>query len=78
MGWERSLKNDEEQLCNVFTFLTYKIEGEDAQKKKKKKKKKKKDLRRSRQWGMRWHTDQKKKISNTIERIRGKRTAKDK
>lgn len=36
MGWERSLKNDEEQLCNVFTFLTFKIEGEDAQKKKKK------------------------------------------
>ena len=77
MGWERSLKNDEEQLCNVFTFLTFKIEGEDAQKKKKKVKKKK-DLRRSRQWCMRWHTDQRKKISNTIERIRDKRTVKDK
>lgn len=34
MGWERSLKNNQDQLCNVFTFLTFKIEEEDAQKKK--------------------------------------------
>ena len=40
MGWERSLKNNQDQLCNVFTFLTFKIEEEDAQKKKRRRRRK--------------------------------------
>ena len=78
MGWERSLKNNQDQLCNVFTFWTLRLKERMHKKKKKKQEEEEEDLRRSRQWGKQWHTDLKKKISNTIERIRGKRTVKGK
>lgn len=43
----------------MFLLLTFKIEGEDAQKKKKRKKKK--DLEKTDKCGMRWHTDQRRR-----------------
>lgn len=56
--------------------MTYKIEGEDAQKKKEEEERLKK--KQTVGHAMAHRIKKKKKISNTIERIRGKRTAKDK
>ena len=36
MGWERSLKNNQDQLCNVFTFWTLRLKERMHTKKKKK------------------------------------------
>ena len=41
MGWERSLKNNQDQLCNVFTFWTLRLKERMHKKKKKNEKKKK-------------------------------------
>ena len=35
MGWERSLKNNQDQLCNVFTFWTLRLKEKMHKKKKK-------------------------------------------